>query len=83
MKKIRAKFKCSHIIPAVQGYDSKAYLHPVYDTDCEENKSFNSATPAGNLEIVISKDVPASKFFKEGREYYLDFIRVPKEETKP
>lgn len=82
MKSIRAKFTCSQVIPAVQNYDAKAILHPVYDDGCEENKSFNSSTPSGHLEIVISKDVPASKFFKEGRDYFLDFTKIPIEKPK-
>lgn len=81
MKKCRAKFYCNHVIPAVHGYDAKAFLNPVVQnsdgSDCLENKSFSDATPGGQLEIVISKNVPAHKFFQYGREYYLDFTRIP------
>jgi len=85
MRSIRAKFVCTHVIPAVHGYDAKAFLMPVITnqedgTYNEENKSFSDSTPSGNLEIVISKDVPASKFFKHGREYYLDFTKIPLKE---
>lgn len=86
MKSIRAKFVCTHIQASPPGfdYDPVAHLSAVVSnndgTTNEENKSFSDATPSGNITISISKDVPASKFFKEGREYYLDFTRVPLEQ---
>lgn len=87
MRTIRAKFECTHVLPAVEGYPSRAFLTPViYNEDGsfpnEENKSFSEATPAGHLEIYISEGVPASKFFKAGREYYLDFTKIPLAEVK-
>lgn len=79
MKKCRAIFHCSHVIQAVEGYPSKAYLFPVCD-EKEEYKSYSDATPSGALEICISEGVPAENFFKQGRDYQLDFTRLPKEE---
>ena len=86
MQKTRAKFECTHVVPANKemGYDAVAHLSAVIvnkdGSYNEENKSFSDATPAGNLTISISADVPATKFFQEGREYYLDFTRIPLEE---
>lgn len=82
MRTIRAKFTCSHVIPAIQGYPTRAYLHPVHDNGCEENKTFNTATPSGHLEIDISEDAPAHKFFRPGRDYYLDFTKIPMEQDQ-
>lgn len=82
MRSIRAKFRCDTVIPATEHYDAVAYLSAVYSnedgTENEENKSFSNATPSGQLTISISKDVPAHKYFTPGREYYLDFTRIPK-----
>jgi hypothetical protein len=81
MRSIRAKFQCTTVIPPTQDYDAVAYLSAVYANDDgtvnEENQSFSSATPSGQITISISKDVPASKFFKPGRSYYLDFTKIP------
>lgn len=84
MRKIRAKFFCTGVTPAKDGYDAVAYLIAVYNNSDgsvnEENKSFSKATPSGQLTISISEDVPAHKYFRENREYYLDFTRVPLKE---
>tara|TARA_R110000772_G_scaffold35637_4_gene85777 strand:+ start:9908 stop:10171 length:264 start_codon:yes stop_codon:yes gene_type:complete len=86
MRTIRAKFECSHIEKAPEGYDydGTAYLTAVYANKDgsvnEENKSFSEATPSGNLQITISKNVPASKFFQPNREYYLDFTKIPQDQ---
>lgn len=82
MQHCRAKFVCSHVVPAVQGYPTRAYLYPVLDDGCEENKTFNTATPSGHLEIDISEDAPAHKYFIPQREYYVDFTRIPLEQEE-
>jgi len=88
MQKIRAKFECTHIEKAPEGYDydGTAYLTAVIanrdGSDNAENKSFSDCTPSGNMQITISKDVPASKFFRANREYYLDFTKIPLEEVE-
>ena len=85
MKKIRAKFKCQRVVPADEknGYPTHASLYAIHEnedgSECEENKSFSELTPAGNVEIMISPKTPAHKYFREGREYYLDFTRIPLE----
>ena len=86
MRKIRAKFQCTSVIPATENYDAVAHLSAVYaNSDGSvnaENKSFSDATPSGYLQISISKDVPAHKFFTAGRYYYLDFTRIPMSEQE-
>jgi len=82
MRTIRAKFYCGTVIPATENYDSVAYLNAVTSNPDgsypnKENESFSNSTPSGQVTISISKDVPAHKFFTAGREYYLDFTRIP------
>jgi len=73
-------------MPATQNYDAVAHLSAVYansdGTVNAENKSFSDATPSGTVQISISKDVPAHKFFRQGRFYYLDFTRIPMTEQE-
>ena len=52
------------------------------DETSDENKAFSEATPSGSLDIAIDSEVPANNFFKENREYYLDFTRINVEESK-
>lgn len=86
MRKIRAKFQCNTVIPATENYAAVAYLSAVYansdGTVNAENKSFSDSTPSGTLQISISKDVPAHKYFRPGRYYYLDFTRIPMTEQE-
>lgn len=67
---IRAKFKCIEI--SMNEHNSNATLSAV-TTGSEENKSFSEYTPNATLNITISKNTEAHKFFEPGREYYLDF----------
>lgn len=86
MRTIRAKFTCTTVIPPAGGYDSVAYLSAVIqDPDGElneENKVFSELTPSGQLTISISEHAPAAKFFKAGRDYYLDFTKIAMEPSK-
>ena len=86
MKTIRAKFECNAVIPATENYDTVVHLNAVYANSDgnvnEENQSFSNATPSGQLTISISKDVPAHKYFIQGRFYYLDFTRIPMTEQE-
>lgn len=70
MQKLRAKFYCQSIEE-----DGLVNLSAVYgndDKDNEENNQFSEATPYGSMEMQV--DNPnANGFFKEGKEYYLDF----------
>ncbi len=82
MKHIRAKFQCNTVIPATENYDAVAYLNAVTcNSDGsypnKENESFSNSTPSGQITSSISKDVPAHKYFKPGRYYYLDFTQIP------
>ena len=70
MSTLRAKFKCNSVTNFEFGKQAK--LSAVCGTE-GENKDFTKATPNGQLEISISKDVPASDFFEPGNDYYLTF----------
>ena len=71
---VLAKFTCNAIIPSY-GETVTAHFNAVYGNE-DENKDFTKATPCGNLSISISKDVPASDFFVQGKNYYLSFMEV-------
>jgi len=74
MEKVRAKFQCNSVID--NGYNQVVvHLNAVY-SDKGENKDFVEATPCGNLDMAIDKGANASTYFEQGKEYYLDFIRV-------
>jgi len=70
---VKAKFRCNSVTD--NGYNKKASLNAVYGTE-GENADFTKATPAGNLEISIDKDVPASDFFEPQKDYYLTFEKA-------
>lgn len=73
MSSVIAKFKCYSVDDFEHGKVAK--LNAVL-SDKGENKDFVESTPSGKLEITISKDYPASNFFKAGKDYYLDFTEV-------
>lgn len=75
--KIRAKFICNLIVDQPNHQSKLIYMKPVTDGS-EENKSFSRFTPIGNLEINVSYFTEAYYKFKNGEEYYLDFIKVEK-----
>lgn len=70
---VKAKFKCNSVENFE--YGKRAKLSAVYGTE-GENKDFTTATPSGQLEISISKDVPAAEFFEPGKDYYLTFEKA-------
>ncbi len=67
---MKAKFKCSSVIQ-YEG-QSIATLNAVQRNDVPENTQFNTATPAGKLEINVTNP-SALDYFKAGKSYYLDF----------
>ena len=81
MRKIISKFQCNSLIAANDNYPTLARLNAVYansdGTTNQENASFSEATPNGNIDISISKNAPAHKFFTNGRYYYLTFELIP------
>ncbi len=86
MKNIIAKFQCHSVMPAGGGYPTVARLSAVYanpdGSENEENKAFSEATPNGHIELHISPDVPAHKFFRNNRYYYVRFERIPMTEQE-
>ena len=71
MKKVRAKFICGSVIDASCGSAKVVHMNAVY-SDKGENKDFTDSTPSGNLDLVINNDAPASEYFEQGKEYYID-----------
>ena len=70
---VKAKFRCNAVVPnSWNGNSTTAFLNPVYGTK-GENADYAKATPSGALSIVIDDEVPASKFFEQGKDYYLTF----------
>lgn len=76
MTKVRAKFQC-HSVTDTDYNQVVAHLSAVYSEE-GENKDFVEATPCGNLDMHIDKNAPASKFFEQGKTYYLDFTEAEK-----
>lgn len=75
MSKVRAKFVCENVIDSPEYQQKQVSFYPVINGS-EENKSFSKYTPGGRLELSISYETQASNFFKQGKEYYLDFTEV-------
>jgi hypothetical protein len=75
MEKVRAKFQCVKIESQPDSKQKLVDFLAVTDGS-EENKSFAKFTPAGGAYLNISDETPASNFFEEGKEYYLDFVKV-------
>lgn len=67
---MRAKFYCDSVEENDGSQEVK--LSAIQSDDNPENQSFNTATPSGELSMMI--DNPAAKgFFKPHSAYYLDF----------
>lgn len=75
MEKVRAKFKCVLVEDQPDSEQKLVDFEPVIDGS-EENKSFAKYTPAAGAYLNISYETPASNFFEEGKEYYLDFTKA-------
>jgi len=75
--KVRAKFQCNAVIPNSWGKGVTAHFCAVYGTE-GENADYSKATPCGNLNMVIDESTPASTFFVQGKQYYLDIIEATK-----
>ena len=83
MSTTRAKFKVESITQESYGTDglrgTTIKMQPVYsDKPDSENKSFWEATPTGSIELSID-NVNATKLFKVGKSYYVDFSEAPSE----
>lgn len=75
MEKVRAKFKCIKVEDQPNSGQKLVDFTPVIDGS-DENKSFAKYTPAAGAYLNISYETPASDFFEEGKEYYLDFTKA-------
>ena len=77
--KVKAKVICEEIKSLTQ-FQQTPRLRPVYGNS-DENKTYNSATPTGNIELCVSNDSECAKqhFFEPGYEYYVTFEKIQKE----
>jgi hypothetical protein len=74
--KVRAKFLCNSKMDLPDG-GVTVWMSPVYSSDpASENKAFCDATPAGVLQMQISKGKPAADVFVQGKQYYVDILPV-------
>jgi hypothetical protein len=79
MDQVRAKMRCVKNETAQGG---EILLTPVVGGSVE-NEKFYKYTPGGSIHLTVLNP-PASEFFKEGDEYYVDFTAsgVDAEATK-
>jgi hypothetical protein len=75
MEKVRAKFQCVKVKDQPDAQQKLVDFTAVIDGN-EENKSFAKYTPSDGAYLNISHETPASNFFEEGKEYYLDFTKA-------
>jgi hypothetical protein len=75
--KVRAKFKCNNVDANDVEGDSRNIQMDVVIEGSPENEEFSKYTPYGQFNIGIDKDAIALELFEEGREYYIDIIKVP------
>lgn len=73
--KVRAKMVCT-LVQDQTGSGGKLVRFRAVIDGSEENKSFSKYTPAANSEMWISDETPASNFFEEGQEYYVDYSKA-------
>jgi len=69
--KIRTKFNVASITTYGNGGGRQITMQPVI-TGSEENKSFSTYTPAGEIKLTVTND---EAVFEMG-EYYIDFIKA-------
>jgi len=73
IEKVKAKFRCNSVTDF--GGQKQAVMSAVY-SQTGENADFAKATPYGELKINIDAELPASDFFKPGKEYFLTFEKA-------
>lgn len=85
-EKVRAKFRCSAIMPATyKESGSVVHMNAVWGGASEdggnaalENRIFSKATPNATLQMEIRNEAALAKFVV-GQEYYLDFTPANKD----
>jgi len=71
---VRAKFYVAEIAQTTWG--GRVKLQVV--SRGEDNKSWASATPSGQIEMTIRNEVALAEFIAPGEEFYVDFSPAPK-----
>lgn len=72
MNQIKAKFQLTTVTKTLYGEESK--LIPVYG-DNNENKTYSSATPSGDLRLMVTNP-DVNGFFEFGYEYVTTIEKV-------
>ncbi len=76
VQKVRAKFSCNNI-ESNEDYDNvMIHMSAVTVEGQGENADYSKYTPYGNLEIQVDNNTLGKSFFKEGKDYYIDFTRA-------
>lgn len=76
----RAKMRVNRVATEDYGQNmqyKKVFLGAIYGTS-GENADYAKATPSGECWLQIDAGVPASDFFKPGKDYYVTFEEAPK-----
>lgn len=71
---VRAKFRVGFVRFDSEGKATGFSMHPVY-AETEENKAFFQATPAGIIDMHITRPEVAAQF-AVGKEFYVDFTEA-------
>lgn len=70
---VRAKFVVQNVTP--QGSGKQIKLAAQYDTSIPEDQRFSTATPWGELTMLVDNPKAADQF-EIGKAYYLDFSKA-------
>ena len=79
MEKVRAKFQVDGM--SCDGTDVITLKMSACTTDEGDGMDFTPYTPWGEIEMGITGDVPAAKFFEPGETYYVEFIKLEKDDN--
>lgn len=68
------KVKCQFVCESVTNYQTnKTAKFRAVSSNEDENSDFTKFTPAGNIEVTICNDAPASDVFTPGKKYFVEF----------
>lgn len=82
MKKVRAKFWVDSIENRDEHGDLKVLKMSACTSEEGDGKDFTPYTPWGDIEMGIDGKVPAAEFFEEGEIYYVEFVKINKDDIE-
>ena len=71
---VRAKMRCTQVISHDGGWQTVKFACQ-YDSTRGEDQGFSKATPSGNAEFTLSKDVLMGHYVP-GKCYYFDVVEA-------